>query len=144
MGNSRLICDLDESQYSIIKGILCSQIRSNIESNSPPPPPSVNLSGQRAVLVVNNERCVTGNFKTCTQLWQILIQTKMCPIKEKEMVSCSNSGQILQQALRIHRYRSLINIKHPGSSHVRQIDSQPSKAFPSTHFGLIKGQKVLH
>ena len=38
---------------------------------------------QRAVFSFN-KRNVTRNFKTCSQLWQILIQAKMCPIKEKE------------------------------------------------------------
>ena len=38
---------------------------------------------QRAVLVFN-KRNVTRKFKTSTQLWQILNQSKLWPIKEKE------------------------------------------------------------
>ena len=76
-------------------------------------------TAQRAVLVVN-KRNVTRKFKTYTQLWQILIQAKMRPIKESGQIlspiaSCKNASlrfSFYNQPLWHHLSRALLTNKN--------------------------------
>ena len=72
---------------------------------------------QRAVLV--SKRSVSRNFKICTQSWQISIQAKMWPIKEKQNRQLLAKSYPLQQAAGMRRYNSLININPSGGSRPR-------------------------
>ena len=96
---------------------------------------------QMAVLVVN-KRNVMRKFKTHTQLWQILIQAKMWPIKNRKQTAAHKVAKSypLYLAVRMRRYVSLINI-NPSSLH-KPLFAIAKKRSNGTQGKVVKGGPV--